>query len=289
MKKELFSTLLLACMLVTSASANNSNNDIQSALAEDISASTSVSSWKNALSSVTIEQIQYDFLDSYAKEENNTSRYQDLQPIMDKAYKAYFLNNEDFISAATSEPNLAENISDEYTINIPLQNGFGEIVGVATLYNIDGQFELGSYGKATPAQMALFNADTTETMAFANDLFNTTDNNIAFKVVMLNKYDTLALYVNTNNVEYMLPMSTNEDITNLNENELYTANNFVETLEENNQETQVSTMSNIPEYGLGSEHVTKTEATNHMMLYYIAGGIILIVLLGTVLTKIKAK
>lgn len=249
MKKKLCITVSLACMLIAHVSANNAHNDIQSVLAKDISASASASSWESALSAAAMEQIQYDFLDSYAKEENNASRYQDLQPIMDKAYKSYFLSNEDVISAAASEPNLAENISDEHTINIPLQNGSGEIVGAATLYNIDGQFELGSYGKATPEQLTLFNAGSSGTIELPDDVSGSAGSGIAFKVVMLNKYDTLALYMDADHEEYMMPVSTNESITNLAENEVYTADDFVAVLAENSQGSQISTLSSEMEYG----------------------------------------
>ncbi len=187
----------------------------------------SSSSAKDAL-----EQIEEDFLDSYGKMERNENNYKGLKLQPDLSYKLYTLSTEDLITAYEKTQNIGDIISKDYMVRTPIENAKDEVIGTATLYEIDGKFELGAYGKVSGEQNVLSDFSQIKELISNSNLENVQD----IKPFVLNKYGTYALYINTKEAEYIIPISTSSVFTELEVNKLYEAADFIKTLSLNSQE-----------------------------------------------------
>lgn len=194
---------------------------------------TSISEFFSSSSATdAIEQIEEDFLDSYGKMERNENNYKGLKLLPDLSYKLYTLSTEDLITAYEKTQNIGDIISKDYMVRTPIENANDEVIGTATLYEIDGKFELGAYGKVSGEQNVLSDFSQIKELISNSNLENVQD----MKPFVLNKYGTYALYINTKKEEYVIPISTSSVFTELEVNKLYKADDFIKTLTLNSQE-----------------------------------------------------
>lgn len=204
-----------------------------------------------------IKQVEEDFIDSFGKDENATSNYAGLEFLPDTSYKVYTLNNEDIISTYQSTQNIGDIISENYLVKMPINNSKHHMIGMGTFYLIDGKWKLGSYGKMPEKQTVL-----TDTKKIAKQLEKVSTGKLKsltdgdsiqkLRVIVLNKYDTYAIYIKATSGEYVIPISTNKLYTELKENKIYSANDFIKTLSLNSQENANDQKASEDMYGGGA-------------------------------------
>lgn len=225
-----------------------------------------------------IKQIEEDFVGSFGEEENAKSDYQGLTFLTDMAYKIYTLNNEDIIATYEATQNIGDIISDNYLIKVPINNLKGHMIGLATFYLVDGKWQLGSYGKMEEKQTMF--TDTKEIIKqlekSSTKLESFTDGKVVqqLRVIVLNKYDTYAIFIKTTMGECILPISTNNQYTKLKVNKVYSASDFIKTLSLNSQENEGIQKNSEAMYGGGAVVDTNNISANVVNIVLCVFGIV---------------
>ncbi len=279
----IFVLVLFACSIT--AMATDIHSSINSEMTTDVDKNESsiADFFKNHADSA-IEKIEDDFVSFYGEMENNKNFYTGLSFIPDLSYKVYTLNNENVVTKYNQSGVFGNNISENYIFKIPIQNSVGQIIGVASLYNVDGKYILGEYGKINEKEMILFDitAIKDSLCSTKTNIFSSIEN---IKAFVMNEYNTYALYIESSDGEYIMPISSDNDVTTLSENEIYTTADFVKVLQKNSREGE-AVINEKGEILYGAAYIENNSSINKNMTLMIFS-ILAILILVIVIKKYK--
>lgn len=199
----------------------------------------------------TLARMEAGMKSSYGVEDGDESLYDGLQFATELSYKVYTLNNENVVTEYEQVGNFSDIISEDYMVYTPLRNRAGEVVGLVSFVNIDGAMVLQSY-KKMPENQAVFYQNNEILKLLTNDVAVTAysgEEIVSVKAAVLNQYYTIVLCVTTTNGEYVLPISSSELLTALQEKELYTTEEFINALAITSRESEGQTKSGEIVYG----------------------------------------
>ena len=131
-----------------------------------------------------------------------------------------------------------DNISEEYVLQVPFSNSRDELVGLASFYKNQGEFELAAYGEMEEKQEVLTDLEELNELVNGQEELRGQKEIKDVKTVVLYRYNTYAIYIGTADAEYMIPISTNNVMTQLEENKIYTAEEFIDVLRFTSREGQ---------------------------------------------------
>lgn len=233
---------------------------------------------------LAIKQIEENFISSYGRLENNEKLYTGLSFRPELSYKIYTLNDENLVTNYNVSGALEKNISENYILKIPIQNSDGQIIGVASLYNVDGKYILGEYGKINEQELTLTDITSIKSSLSTSrtDILSNVEN---IKAFVANEYNTVAIYIKSNDGEYVMPISSDSDITTLSQNQIYVVTDLIEILKQGNIEGEPLTNEKGELlYGISS---VSTLISPNMNIILIIGSIIGTLVIIIVIKKFK--
>lgn len=190
-----------------------------------------------------IKDIETTCVNSYGIEERDTLKYRHLQFQKEDAFKEYILKKHNVINKYMEWGNFKDNISDEYIIYIPIKNGDECTVVVSSYREHDGIWGQSAFGKTEISHPILFDSVQLSELILtslkgvnANETENMEESIKTIRIVNMYYYYTIAVYIETTDEEYLLPLTTIDMLTDLELNKLYTAEEFFEVLKLNPQE-----------------------------------------------------
>lgn len=189
-------------------------------------------------SETMIAKIQENLTKSYLREGNPVELYEGLSFEPEKAYEVYTLKSENVIHEFDQKGMFKDNISEEYVLQVPFSNSRDELVGLASFYQNQGEFELAAYGEMEEKQEVLTNLEELSELVNGQEELRGQKEIKDVKTVVLYRYNTYAIYIGTADAEYMIPISTNNVMTQLEENKIYTAEEFIDVLRFTSREGQ---------------------------------------------------
>lgn len=248
-----------------------------------------------------IKGIETSCVNSYGIEEHNTVTYRHLQFQQEDAFKEYILKKNNVINKYMELGNFKDNISDEYAIYIPIKNGDECTVVVSSYKERDGVWGQSTFGKTEISHPILFDSVQLSELIITslkgvsdNEIENIEDYVKTIKIVNMYYYYTIAVYIETVDEEYLLPLTTIDMLTDLELNKLYTAEEFFEVLKLNPQE-DMPTEDTVEEATTdvmynGNRNNTKVQRTIDVRIIAVAGicvGVIGIIAVVIIIRKNK--
>ena len=223
-----------------------------------------------------IDTIERNLISSYGRDEDNESKYKDLRFDPDTAYKIYMCLTPNLVTAFEKTKNFSELITNEYMWKIPIKNPKDEIVSIVSIYKYDGQWEIGVYGKAVENEVKMLSNYTVlqEQLKKASiDSSHISD----IKAVFLSRFYGNVLFIESDDAQLMIPISTIESLTPaLKNNKVYTVDAFFQTLNLYSSETEVQAFEVDGTFG-GTHHDESRGMLNILIL-----GIIIAVISVTI-------
>lgn len=196
-------------------------------------------------SETMIAKIQKNLTKSYLREGNPAELYEGLSFEPKKAYEVYTLKSENVIHEFDQKGMFKDNISEEYVLQVPFSNSRDELVGLASFYQNQGEFELAAYGEMEEKQEVLTDLEELNELVNSQEELRGQKEIKDVKTVVLYQYNTYAIYIGTADVEYMIPISTNNVMTQLEENKIYTAEEFIDVLRFTSREGQENQLGSV--------------------------------------------
>ena len=181
-------------------------------------------------SETMIAEIQRNLTTSHTGEGNSVELYEGLAFEPKKAYEVYTLKSEHVIREFDQNGTFKDNISEEYVLQVPLSNSQNELVGLTLFYQEQGGFELVAYGEMEEKQEVLTDMEELNALVNGQEELRGQKEIKDAKTVVLYQYNTYAIYIETADAEYMIPISANNVMTQLEENRIYTAEEFIDVL-----------------------------------------------------------
>lgn len=181
-------------------------------------------------SETMIAEIQRNLTTSHTGEGNSVELYEGLAFEPKKAYEVYTLKSEHVIREFDQNGTFKDNISEEYVLQVPLSNSQNELVGLTLFYKEQGGFELFAYGEMEEKQEVLTDMEELNALVNGQEELRGQKEIKDAKTVVLYQYNTYAIYIETADAEYMIPISANNVMTQLEENRIYTAEEFIDVL-----------------------------------------------------------
>lgn len=187
-----------------------------------------------------ISQMEENCKESFGKSENNVEKYQQLSFAPELAYPVY--------DCSLPADEMQEGFSrlEEYGWEVPVRNGKGEIVVVASVKKLDGKWELVSYGQAEEAEIQALSGNGAEKQLKRERSLEKAEVS-ARKIISLDRYDVTAAYLETSAGDYIVPVTTSAMAPNIEASTVYTADEFVELLHAGGETTGPNENAGSPE------------------------------------------
>lgn len=172
-----------------------------------------------------ISQIEENCKESFGKSENNVEKYQRLSFAPELAYTVY----ECSLPADEIQESGGFSQLEEYGWEVPVRNGNGEIVVVASVKKLDGKWELVSYRQAQEEEIQAISGDGVEKQ-LERERFLQKAEVSARKTVFLDRYAITVACWETSAGDYIVPLNTSAMAPNITPSTVYAADEFMELL-----------------------------------------------------------